>query len=859
MVFGLPATTAASKPPSTISDLDSLMRSDAPVYWNAYPALLCAGAVAAGVLAGDALAPGGWALAATGAALGAAALAFTGAQAHLVSLRPLGWTGALLLALAALGAGRLHQDRTLAPSHVGHLVADSATSDEGRTVVLEGRVRSAPRRGRRSTRFRLAARRLFAAGDTARADTIRATGTVAVLLRPSAWEAPEEPFPPVAEGDRVRLRGTLRRPPPQRNPAGFDYGAFLRRRGVYATMALYEPAHVAVTGRRRTALERLIAPARHYVERQLVRRVPTAEARAVLRALLLGDRSLLRGATEDRFARSGLMHLLAVSGLHVLLVGWLFYQVLRPPLLRMGLRRRAAEWIRTMLTLGALVFYVLLASAPASAVRATAMAALLMGGTLAQRPTPSLNALGAAAVGLLLWRPAQLFEAGFQLSFAAVGAIVLLAPVMQKGLPRVWQEDPWRSAVAASTITTMAATLGTLPVLLAHFGRVPFAGLVLNLWAIPLTGAALLGGLVAVALGGWAAPLANAAGASADAAVHALRWTARLGASEQASWTLLRMPEAGPWLLAASAAGVLVLAAWPHPRRRWRLAALTLALAAAGVWHGAFQNDRPRDAGDAHLDAIFFDVGHGDAALLALPGGGRVLIDAGGRSATGDAAEHTLLPHLRRYGIDRLDAVVLSHPDGDHLGGVPSLLREVEVGRFVTGGDRAASALYDETHRLLDSLNVPVRQTRAGDTLRFGPFVGARVLAPTQRLVDTASENDASLALQLAYGQMRLLFTGDAEARTEALLAHSYGALLESDVVKVGHHSSATSSIPPFVRAAAGKGTFAVASSGRRFGLPNEKVLARWRKAGAVPIATAETGAVWLRSDGKSVWRVHWR
>jgi len=843
------------------------MRSDAPTYWNAYPALLCAGAVAAGILTGDLLAlRSGWTLAAAGAALGTAAgLAWTDARGRLVSLHSLGWTAALLLALAALGAARLQQDRTLAPSHVGHLVtdstADASANGEARPVVLEGRIRSAPRRSRRSTRFRLTGHRLFAPGDTARADSIPVSGTVAVSLRPSAWKSPEEPFPPVAEGDRVRLRGELRRPPRQRNPAGFDYGAFLRRRGVHATMALYEPGRVAVTGRRSTAVERLVVPARHYVERQLARRVPTSEARAVLRALLLGDRSLLRGATEEHFARSGLMHLLAVSGLHVLLVGWLFYQLLRVPLLRLGLRWRTAEGVRTALTLGALLFYVLLAGAPASAVRATAMAALLMGGALAQRPASSLNALGAAAVGLLLWRPAQLFEAGFQLSFAAVGAIVLLAPVTQQALPRSWQDGPLRGAVAASTITTAAATLGTLPVLLAHFGRVPFAGLLLNLWAIPLTGVALLGGLVAVGLGGWAAAPANAAGASAEMAVQALRWTARLGASDPvSSWTLLRAPDPGPWLLAAAAAGVLMLAAWPRPRRRWRLAALTLALAAVRVGYGAFQDDRPRDAGDgAHLDALFFDVGHGDAALLTLPGGGRVLIDAGGRSPTGDAASGTILPHLQHHSIERLDAVVLSHPDGDHLGGVPSLLRAVEVGRFVTGGDSAGSALYDETHRLLDSLGVPVFRKRAGDTLRLGPHVTARVLAPTQRLVETASENDASLALQFTYGQTRLLFTGDAEAHTETLLAEHYGALLASDVVHVGHHSSATSSIPPFVRAAATEGTFAVASSGRRFGLPNEEVLARWRRAGAVPLATAATGAVWLRSDGERVWRVRWR
>jgi competence protein ComEC len=815
--------------------------------------------VGAGVAVGAALSFWAW-IALAGALLAGGGALSLGKQARLVSLRPLGWTGLALAALAALGAARYQQDRALPPSHVASLVAGAPDSlaGEGRLVVLEGRVRDAPGRSRRSTRLVLSTRRLFAPADTARAPPIPASGKVLVTLRPSAWDAPRAPFPPVAEGDRLRLRGTLQAPPRPRNPADFDYGTYLRQRGIYATMTLYEPARVTVTGRRRTLVERLVVPARHYVERQLARFVPGrrsgSEARGVLRALLLGDRSLLAEATEKKFARSGLMHLLAVSGLHVLLVGWLFFQGVRPSLLRVGLGRRPAEWTRAALTLGVLGFYVLLAGAPASATRATVMAALLMGATLAQRPTHSLNALGAAALLLVLWRPGQLFEAGFQLSFAAVGAIVALVPWMQRRLPRSWEERPLRRWAARSTLTTLAATLGTLPVLLAHFGRAPFAGLVLNLWAIPLMGVVLLGGLVVVALGGWFAAGAAGAGAVAAAAAEGLFWTARAG-DASAPWTLLRVAEPGPWALAASVAAVLFLIAWPRPRWRWCMAALALALAAVGSWQGVLTR---RHA--PHLDVLFFDVGHGDAALLALPSGGHVLIDTGGRSPTGDAARHTIRPHLEARGIERLRAVVLSHPDGDHLGGLPSLLRsEVEVGRLVTGGDRAETALYDETQHLLDSLHVPVRTTRAGDTLRLGPRVTARVLSPTRRLLGGASENDASLALQFAYGRTRFLFTGDAEAATETLLAKHYGPLLESDAVKIGHHGSATSSVPAFVHAAAGQGAFAIASSGDRFGLPDAEVLARWRAAGATPLATARAGAVWLRSDGERVRRVRWR
>lgn len=786
----------------------------------------------------------------SGTALLVAATGLFYRRDRLLSPRPLFWTLAVLLALGALGTARFRQQQALPPAHIGHLVENLADEPE---VVLEGRVDDAPRRSRHSTRFVLATHRLFPPYDTTRGRSIPVAGSVEVALRPSAWDTPKRPFPPVEEGDLLRLRGRLRAPPRQRNPAGFDYGTYLRRHGIYATMSVYEPTRIAVTGRRRGWLERLVVPARHHVKRQFARYVPSREARAVLHALLLGDRSLLDGATEEHFARSGLMHLLAVSGLHVLLVGWLFYQILRPPLLRTGLSWRTVEMLRATLALGVLAFYVVLAGAPASATRAVTMAALLMGATLVQRPTHSLNALGAAAVLLLLWRPAQLFGAGFQLSFAAVAAIVVLSPVLERVLPLSWEGRPLRRWIARSTFTTLAATLGTLPVLLAHFGRVPFAGLLLNLWAIPLTAATLLGGLAVVSLGGWAAPLAGAAGAAADLTVQMLLWTARTG-NAYGSWSALRVPEAGPWLLAASVGGLLVLTAWPRPRLRWRLLVLTLAVATVGCWHTVLQK---RNA--AGLDVLFFDVGHGDATLLALPDGGHVLIDAGGRSSASDAGRRTLLPHLEHYGIDRIDTVLLSHPDGDHLGGLPTLLRSVEIGRFITSGDTATTALFDETRHLLDSLHVPVRIVRAGDTLRLGMEVSGHVLGPTNHLVEQASENDASLVVRLQYGGTRFLFTGDVEAGTEALLTESYGAFLSSEVIKVAHHSSETSSTPAFVRTAGTEGAYAVASSGHRFGLPSRRVLKRWREAGARPLATADEGAIWLRSDGARIWRVHWR
>jgi competence protein ComEC len=351
--------------------------------------------------------------------------------------------------------------------------------------------------------------------------------------------------------------------------------------------------------------------------------------------------------------------------------------------------------------------------------------------------------------------------------------------------------------------------------------------------------------------------LAAGYGAASDGLVHGLLWISRVGEA-RLGWAAIEAYVQDPWLVGAMAAGLVALAQGPRPRHRWRLLLLTLALLTGGVWQSVLHGThRP------HLEMVFFDVGHGDAALLRLPNERHLLIDAGARSPTGDHGTHTVLPHLERYGIDRLDAVLVSHPHGDHLGGVPALLRGVPVGRLITGGTAYDSDLYAETQHLIDSTGVPHQTVQRGDTLLLDPAVRLQILAPEPGARTGDNANDASIVLRVAYGRTTLLFTGDAERQTEAHLVRRYGDFLRSDVVKVGHHGSSTSSTAPFVAAATRDTTrtAAVISAGAHgfFDLPRPEVVRRWDAAGAAVWTTKRGGALWLRSDGVHLERVQWR
>ncbi|HEX8385226.1 MAG TPA: DNA internalization-related competence protein ComEC/Rec2, partial [Rubricoccaceae bacterium] len=670
--------------------------------------------------------------------------------------------------------------------------------------------------------------------------------------------------------DRVRLAGTLAAPAPRRNPADMDYGAYLRGQGVGATLRVESEGDVVFLRPGRGFSDRLALGVQRHVRRAVARHVPGDEARAVVLALLVADWSEIEDPTVDGFRETGLLHLLSVSGLHLVFVGLALYALLGPVLGRLRVPRHQRECARTAVTLAVMFVYVVAAGSSAPVVRAFVMAAVLVVGRASERRVDTLNGLGLAALGLLFWRPTVLFEAGFQLSFGAVAALVACGPVVTAGLPEAWGRSSAGRAVTGSLVASVVATLGTAPILLAWFGLLPLSGLLLNLPAIPLTSAALGGGLGASVCAGWWPAGADLFGAFASACVRALLVVSTFGAERMGGVTVERFVT-DPLTLAAMASLVAAVALWPRVVARRRLVLAAVGLLAVGAWASVARGDaRPT------LDAVFLDVGQGDATLLRLPGGQTILIDAGDRTDRRDEGLRTVVPHLARYGVHHLDALVVTHPHADHIGGAVSVMGAVSVGRLVHNGQADGSTMWRQTLRVADSLGVTTQGVRAGDTLRLDPAVRVRVLGPSRELAQAGEANEASVVLLVEYGTTRWLLAGDAETAAEADVLARYAGLLQADVVKVGHHGSRTSSSLPFVAAASGvpPGTslvsarvretapdYAVVSVGRRnrHGLPDEEPVTRWLVAGANVLQTADQGAVWLRSDGERVERLDWR
>jgi competence protein ComEC len=675
-------------------------------------------------------------------------------------------------------------------------------------------------------------------------------------------------------GDRLSGLARLSLPAPRRNPGGRDLARELAPRGIFARGTLEAEGLDLLS--RGPSPWRVLDRLRRRIAARSMAVASTPERGAVLAALAVGDRSGLDAELEEALGATGLVHVLASAGLHLLLCARLGRRLWLEARLRLPLAAPA----RTHRAAAAFALLVVLAEAlllwpgwPLG--RASLGSALALGATLCGRraDAPTTLFLSLAVLGLL--DASSLHDLGLGLSVLGLSGMVWLGPRLRALLP-VPPPPPGTSArtrplravleaVLRVFCQSLAATLCTAPLVAGSFHRgawlAPFANAV-GLWpgllALPL--AALAGplGLLSPAL---AMPLFFLADALAGLLLSATRLFSQgppsglldLAAGPAAApsplWLL-------PWLLL-----VVALFALP-PRRaavrlhsRARRLACALALAAMGllVLVPLFRALAARR--ETRLLVTFLSVGEGDAALIRFPGGRAALIDAGGDvhglpAPYGpghlDPGARDVLPALGELGVSRLDLVVLTHPHPDHAGGIPALLRRVPVGELWTTGEPGQDALGDTVRALARERGVRLRVPRPGDELTFGA-ARLEVLAPA-RWSSSRSSNDNSLVVRLVHGETALLFAGDAEALLEAELAQG-GRPVSAQVLKAGHHGSRTSTTDAFLRAVDPRWVVFSAGAQNQFGFPHPDVIARVRALGATPLCTAR-GAIEVEGDG---------
>ncbi len=686
-----------------------------------------------------------------------------------------------------------------------------ATALEGQNLVLEGHVADIPSRTDFGWRFPFEVTQARHVGEVVRTPA-------RILLSAGRGE-----FVPRA-GEAWRLTVRLKRPHGLQNPGGFDYEAHLFRNRLRAT------GYVRLDDPPQRLDERM--PMRYAIDHVRQRLGEAMRARlgdnpfaAVVVALANGDGGGVADAQWEVFRRTGTLHLVAISGLHISLIGgiafflgrWLWalpgYTVLRYP----------APVVGAVCALLAAAGYAALAGFVIPTQRALIMLAVIMGGILLRRQIAPSLLLAVALFAVLAYDPLSVMAAGFWLSFAAVAVILFVA--QDEG----WRMQWWRRL----GYLQIAIALGILPLMFALFQQVSLVAPLANLLAVPvfdllmvplvLAGIALLGVWPAVAQ-----PLFELAAWLLAQLWPLLEWLGNL------SWSQWTRPALPGWALACAAVGVTWLLAprgWPA---RWVGAVWLLPLALL----------RPPAPAPGEVWFTLLDVGQGLSAVVRTASH-TLVFDAGPKRGAFDTGRAVVLPYLRTQGVGQIDILVVSHGDNDHIGGVESVRRGMPVQKVLSSvPERVDGAAACE----------------AGQRWEWDGVAFAILNPPAGA---SGSRNDQSCVLHVRAANGSLLLPADIETKAERRLVAAQGEQLRANVLVAPHHGSKTSSTEAFIGAVRPDVVLFPVGYRNRFRHPHPAVVARYDAAGARRLDSASAGAIELRlraeGTSTSAWRARHR
>jgi competence protein ComEC len=748
---------------------------------------------------------------------------------------------------------------------------------EGQTTVVEGKIFSSPRILKDRTYYLLELESL---------GTSPATGTVRVSVY--------KPHSTFKAGDRVRLNKIrLKIPRNFKNPGRFDYHLYLKSRGIDVTGNISRPETMEKLGQFKLPIwHTSINKLRSNLVESLENIFPYKEA-ALLKAMVLGMKDSLPMEVRENYINTGLAHLMAVSGLHIGFVAAASYFFLWPAVFFLLFRLKPdsaraghAKKVTAVLCLILVLFYMVTVGPKTSSLRAGIMVSALLIAVLCNRQSSLFNVFITAGFFILLWKPESILDAGFQLSFSAVGGILLVFTrlseinddrVARMGEPS-WSQKLMRGyssssdthksfwhylkyclekIIIAGTLVSVTVTIVTLPVLIYQFNRISLVGVFLNILMVPLASLLIPTVLLMTLVGTASITLASLPAWPVLAITQLFLWVPEFFAHLSFSSLYVPAPPS-PWLIfyfSAVIVGLFILQIRAQRKEVGKFLKISFIVSTLSVfvlfsWPRLFQF-----SGNT-LTITALDVGQGESLLIELPNGKTLIMDGGGFYKNSlDVGKRVVAPYLWSRGIQNIDYMVATHSDNDHIRGLYSLLDIFPVKYFLTLGENTVGKRLLRLQKEAREKGVEFKPIKVNSPIIIGEVRLTPLHPDTEpqpsNTPNRRINNDLSLVLRLEYRDFSMLFTGDISDKIEKNLVETSLAL-EADILKGPHHGSRYSNSQNFINAV--HPSTVIFSSGylNRMRHPHPETLERYKKAGVDILRTDTQGAIQVTTDGST-------
>lgn len=614
----------------------------------------------------------------------------------------------------------------------------------------------------------------------------------------------------VKPGNRIEIKGTYTKGRDRRNPGEFDYDKYLKSKGITGILTINRDSDYHIIDNAVNVFKNTIFQARKYID-QKIGKMHRKETSALLRGLLLADRREIDSETKTQFINSGVVHVLAVSGLHVGFIAFIFY----------FLFGRLNIYARSLMTIAGLLCFMFITGMPPSVFRATVMAIVIIIAFITNRSTNIFNSLAIATLIILTLNPDEIYSPGFQLSFAAVIAIGAIYPPLSVIINNLRIHNKFIKYLLLFLMVSLAAQIGTVPFVLIYFGKISIVGLLVNLIVIPAIGIIIALAVTTITLSVILPFIAIYYAAVNDFITEILlNIIAYFG---NLSFSKIDIVNYSGYDAIIFYLSVIVL--FVSLRRFHHIKAKLLLVILITVNLLLFTSlDDKSILPENKLSVLMIDVGQGDSFLIKFPNGEAALIDAGKASLNFDNGEKVILPLLNYLGVEKINYGFVSHIDLDHFGGYLSL---IEANKIETIYKPSLDTILSKDVRFenyLKKYKVEIRNYNM-QSVEVG---NCRIyILSDDKLTKKLglNSNDRSGILKIVYGDNSFLFTGDAGKQVEKILIGKFSSFLDIDVLKAGHHGSKTSTSNTFVDYTSPEYAFISAGIQNSFGHPSPEII----------------------------------